>query len=536
MSRAEDRFIDGDGPLAALIRAQPAFEAPADLLPRVLAALDAAHAPQGFEPPAALADAIMAEAARLDAAQAPRRDALLAELAAGTTARDALGAEVSPATEAWLARRPQPAPPATPRRRRWPWLAGLGTAVSAALALSVTLRLLHESPDADRAAPMAELAPSEAEARQTEDLARKRAQQMAQRAERETHAAQEQAMMASAAMADSAPAAAPPVVALKAAPPPRALSAMPSAPVAALKAAPARMARAPSAASAKAEAPAPDWLPATVHIPAGPFIAGSDAAEREAAYRQDEAAYGHATTREQQWYAGEAARHTATTGAYAITATPITQRQYAAFVASTGHPAPDVDATTWASYGLIHPWDVTRRFTWADGQPPAGRDHHPVVLVSRADAEAYAAWLSARSGQRWRLPTEAEWEKAARGTDGRAYPWGNAFDPARLNSHDAGPFDTTPVGQYPTGASPFGLLDAAGQVYEWTATDAGPARAIVKGGSWDDRGCGVCRPAARHARPANMKHVLTGFRLLREAAATPPRRAIAPPAPATPAR
>ncbi|MCB1964312.1 MAG: hypothetical protein KDF24_14360, partial [Rhodocyclaceae bacterium] len=81
MSRAEDRFIDGDGPLAALIRAQPAFEAPADLLPRVLAALDAAHAPQGFEPPAALADAIMAEAARLDAAQAPRRDALLAELA-----------------------------------------------------------------------------------------------------------------------------------------------------------------------------------------------------------------------------------------------------------------------------------------------------------------------------------------------------------------------------------------------------------------------------------------------------------------------
>ncbi|MCB1960404.1 MAG: hypothetical protein KDE68_07770, partial [Rhodocyclaceae bacterium] len=62
MSRAEDRFIDGDGPLAALIRAQPAFEAPADLLPRVLAALDAAHAPQGFEPPASLAEAVMAEA------------------------------------------------------------------------------------------------------------------------------------------------------------------------------------------------------------------------------------------------------------------------------------------------------------------------------------------------------------------------------------------------------------------------------------------------------------------------------------------
>ncbi len=85
-----------------------------------------------------------------------------------------------------------------------------------------------------------------------------------------------------------------------------------------------------------------------------------------------------------------------------------------------------------------------------------------------------------------------------------------------MNSADAGPFDTIPVASYPGGASPFGVLDAAGQVYEWTASDGNPGRAVVKGGSWDDKGCGVCRPAARHARPVDLKHILIGFRLIRE--------------------
>ncbi len=141
-----------------------------------------------------------------------------------------------------------------------------------------------------------------------------------------------------------------------------------------------------------------------------------------------------------------------------------------------------------------------------------------MVLVSHRDALAYAVWLGRETGRRWRLPTELEWEKAARGSDGRRFPWGDEFDADRLNSHDAGPFATTPVGKYPAGASPFGLLDAAGQVFEWTATKAGGVRHIVKGGSWDDKGCGVCRPAARHGRPATIKHILIGFRLVAEAA------------------
>ena len=96
------------------------------------------------------------------------------------------------------------------------------------------------------------------------------------------------------------------------------------------------------------------------------------------------------------------------------------------------------------------------------------------------------------------------------------FPWGDGYDPDTLDSHDAGPFDTMPVGSFPSGASPFGLLDAAGQLFEWTATPSGPGRFIVKGGSWDDKGCGVCRPAERHSRPAGIKHILIGFRLVRE--------------------
>jgi formylglycine-generating enzyme required for sulfatase activity len=258
--------------------------------------------------------------------------------------------------------------------------------------------------------------------------------------------------------------------------------------------------------------------PETIRIPAGPFIAGSDQAEREAAYRLDEKAYGHSVTRKQGWYDREGKRETRTLPAYEITRTPITNAQYSAFVKATGHRRPQVTAKEWAGYGLIHPFERTVRHAWSSANGPAGRAVHPVVLVSHDDAEAFAQWLSRMTGQTWRLPSEDEWVKAARGRDGRWFPWGNAFDPARLNSHDQGPFDTLPADSFPNGASPFGLLDAAGQVFEWTATPAGKGRHIVKGGSWDDKGCGVCRPAARHSRPDHLKHILIGFRLVREIA------------------
>lgn len=257
--------------------------------------------------------------------------------------------------------------------------------------------------------------------------------------------------------------------------------------------------------------------PTLVFVPGGPFVMGSDRVEREAAYQMDEAAYGHSATRQGRWYEGELARHSVTTPAFSITTTPITNLQYAAFVTETGHGMPTVDAQTWAMYGLAHPFSRTQKFSWTKGQPPKGRAQHPVVLVSHGDAVAYAAWLSQKTGNIWRLPDETEWEKAVRGTTGYTFPWGATFHPERLNSHDKGPFDTTNVGLYPTGASPFGLLDGSGQVYEWTQTPtASGARYVVKGGSWDDQGCGVCRPAARHTRPQHLKHILIGIRLVCE--------------------
>ncbi|MCF8465856.1 MAG: formylglycine-generating enzyme family protein [Sneathiella sp.] len=257
--------------------------------------------------------------------------------------------------------------------------------------------------------------------------------------------------------------------------------------------------------------------PEIIRISAGLFYYGSDRAEREYAYSLDEAAYGHTVTRDQQWYENEAPKQIMGLPGFAISKNLVTNADYAQFVLETGHPAPSVDPATWASYGLVHLYERTVKFQWQNNKPPPGRLNHPVVLVDHRSAEHYAKWLSAKTGAVWRLPTAMEWEKAARGVEGRIFPWGNKFIAEYLNSDDKGPFDTVPVGRYPNGVSPFGMLDAAGEVFEWTSTEAANGRFVVKGGgSWDDKGCGVCRPAAWHTRPADLKHILVGFRLVKK--------------------
>ena len=254
--------------------------------------------------------------------------------------------------------------------------------------------------------------------------------------------------------------------------------------------------------------------PEVVFVAGGPFITGSDQAEREMGYQLDERAYGHSITRKNRWYDFEARRGEIDLPAFSITKNLITNALYARFVTETGYRAPDVDKKTWSSYGLNAPYKKTRRYAWQDKKPPKGRSQHPVVLISLKDAQAFARWLSKKTGQKWQLPTEKQWEKAARGKQGLIFPWGNVFDSEKLNSNDNGPFDTVAVGQFPQGASPYGMLDGAGQVFEWTSTPTTPKRNLVKGGSWDDKGCGVCRSAARHARPVDLKHILIGFRLV----------------------
>jgi len=142
---------------------------------------------------------------------------------------------------------------------------------------------------------------------------------------------------------------------------------------------------------------------------------------------------------------------------------PVTNAEYARFVEANAYPPP------------AH---------WGGKRPPAGLEDHPVVGVSWDDARAYAIWAGKE------LPTSVQWERAARGGDGRAYPWGEAFDPARCNTREGGPGRTTPVGEYDQGVSPRGCADMAGNVWEWLR-DVPPSKKTedqrtAAGGSWED--------------------------------------------------
>jgi formylglycine-generating enzyme required for sulfatase activity len=143
---------------------------------------------------------------------------------------------------------------------------------------------------------------------------------------------------------------------------------------------------------------------------------------------------------------GERPRHRVWTDAFAVARFPVTNREYARFLEDTSAAPP--------------PW-------WTD--PRFGEPEQPVVGTSWFEAVAYCDWLSATTAARHRLPTEAEWEKAARGTDGRLFPWGEGdeFDCDRANTDQCGDV-VLPVGTASDGASPYGALDMAGNVWEWT--------------------------------------------------------------------
>ena len=203
---------------------------------------------------------------------------------------------------------------------------------------------------------------------------------------------------------------------------------------------------------------------------------------------------------------------------YAIGKYPVTQAQYQAFIQATSYRLP----LSGYGYSEFVKWDHTQRTCL-----PANRNC-PVVLIDWADANAYCHWLLTETGQTYRLPTEAEWEKAARGTDGRLYPWGNSKPTKTVLNFDGQLGHITEVTQYPNGSSPFGVMDVAGNVREWVAdwyegyydtsvsrNPAGPksgVHRVLRGGSWMD-GKSHVRVACRFKDLPKTQAEVIGFRV-----------------------
>ena len=277
--------------------------------------------------------------------------------------------------------------------------------------------------------------------------------------------------------------------------------------------------------------------PEMLRIPAGPFKMGTP--ESDAPAIIEEYKHAHVIPR---FLAKEAPQHTVEVGEFEIAKYPVTNREYGEFVQATGHRKPA---------------------SWDGPSYQDGKGNHPVARIEHEDAVAYAKWLSKETGQPYRLLTEAEWEKAARGTDGRVYPWGNQFDPERCNTLEGNTFAmlykrarplynltmrvgafvvdngligdnfdkvlaTTPVGIYPNGKSPYGVLDMAGNAEEWVADafalypgypygdefDWSAESWVCRGGAWNRPG-DVARVARRHGNFVGTGSI--GLRLAKDA-------------------
>jgi len=228
-----------------------------------------------------------------------------------------------------------------------------------------------------------------------------------------------------------------------------------------------------------------------VLVPAGPFAMGTRDEDIDAIVRDH-------PPLQRDWVEKEAPRHERHVGAFLIGRAPVTRELWSAFLRQEGgSPLPS--------------------------QAETAKDH-PAWGFDVAAAERFCGWVARTAGRAVRIPTEAEWEKAARGTDAREWPWGNVFDASKCNTLESGRGTTIAVGSFPDGASPCGALDMAGNVEEWTADRYAPYPGgrtirdnfgstgeyqIVRGGSWQAKG-ELARCARRHGPGAT---AVIGLRL-----------------------
>lgn len=233
-----------------------------------------------------------------------------------------------------------------------------------------------------------------------------------------------------------------------------------------------------------------------VLIPAGEFIMGNESG-----------------------FANERPRHKVFLDAYYIDTYEVTNAEYKKFVDATGHAIPRVNAF-WAE-----------PFNWRNGTYPPGKADHPVVLVDWKDATAFAKWAGKR------LPSEAEWEKAARGPTPRPWPWGNEWDVHRTNTKESFINSTASVFLFPEDKSPYGVCNMAGNVMEWTAdwydesyyahgsskNPRGPSTGtfrVVRGGAWDSNINLYARTGFRHYFLPEHKSPSIGFRCVKDVKTT----------------
>ncbi len=220
---------------------------------------------------------------------------------------------------------------------------------------------------------------------------------------------------------------------------------------------------------------------------------------------------------------------------YYIGVHPVTNAEYYRFIAETGYrPVAVHDVPSLVAAEFLDTFNqLAARFAWENGRPREGFEDHPVTLVQYRDATQYCSWLAATTGRPFRLPTEAEWEKAARGgLDGMRYPWGDEIDPGRANYLPdpclKAKRGTQPVGSYPCNG--YRLFDMAGNVWQWVSdwydpqyyamseyrNPQGPAAGrlrCVRGGSWVNDDISFLRCAERHEVPPDTYAYSIGFRV-----------------------
>ena len=218
--------------------------------------------------------------------------------------------------------------------------------------------------------------------------------------------------------------------------------------------------------------------------------------------------------------------HTVYLNAYWIDRTEVTNAMFSAFINETSYQTDaEKEGFSWVFNGSD--WEKISGLNWQHPHGPSsslsGLEDHPVTHMSWNDAQAYCEWAGKR------LPTEAEWEKAARGMDGRVYPWGNQAPNASLSNYYLNIGDTTTVGSYADGASPYGALDMAGNVWEWVAdwfdrgyynsqddwtNPVGPSSGVyrvLRGGSWNTHPTSICTFSRLRNYPSNTDF-FNGFR------------------------